>query len=300
MSISISERDYIIKGIDSGIRTDGRGREDYRQIYIETGILAHASGSARCRLGDGTDVLVGIKAETEPILPTNEIIDEGYLKINVECSPNSVNQFETKLNEEVSSEIAQILQRGLCGPQGGIDLKKLCIIPKNACWCLYIDALVLGISGNLIDAISYAIYAALANTRLPMTVIEDVGDNQFEFEVIDDDNQSIPVPGWENVPILTTLSKIGDRYILDSTNMEEHCSDAALHVAINSKGNICGVQKSGDKSIDPSMLIEMLTTAQTIGSNALHALNLRISEEKEEIEKIQQKGGVIKKMGFMA
>lgn len=61
--ISPSENDYILRGVDSNIRADGRGRLDYRQIILETGLITQASGSARCRLGEGTDVLVGIKVE---------------------------------------------------------------------------------------------------------------------------------------------------------------------------------------------------------------------------------------------
>jgi exosome complex component RRP42 len=61
--ISPAEREYIINGVDHNIRADGRGRLDYRRIVIETGLISQASGSARCRLGEGTDVLVGVKVE---------------------------------------------------------------------------------------------------------------------------------------------------------------------------------------------------------------------------------------------
>ena len=61
--ISPSEVDFILKGVDENIRADGRGRLDYRQVVLETGVISQASGSARCRLGEGTDVLVGVKIE---------------------------------------------------------------------------------------------------------------------------------------------------------------------------------------------------------------------------------------------
>ena len=61
--ISPSERDFITKGVQANIRADGRARLDYRHIILETGLISQASGSARCRLGEGTDVLVGVKVE---------------------------------------------------------------------------------------------------------------------------------------------------------------------------------------------------------------------------------------------
>ena len=46
------------------LRNDGRKRNDYRPIELETDIVTHASGSARLRLAN-TDVLVGVKAEID-------------------------------------------------------------------------------------------------------------------------------------------------------------------------------------------------------------------------------------------
>ncbi|KAJ9064330.1 hypothetical protein DSO57_1031899 [Entomophthora muscae] len=211
MSISPSETDFIIKGIDADMRLDGRGRLDYRPIYIETGLLPHASGSARVQLGDGIDVVVGIKAETHQINPTSDNQDSGLIFVDVECSPSSSQSFEGRGADSLNAELAQILERILSGPQGGLDLQKLCIIPGKACWCIYIDALVLGMGGNLVDALSYATHAALAETKLPATVIEDVGQGNMEFELDADDSKSMNLPGYENVPVIVTLSKYNGR-----------------------------------------------------------------------------------------
>lgn len=35
-----------------------------------------------------------------------------------------------------------MLDRVLNGPQGGLNLEKLCIIPGQQCWIVYIDAIV--------------------------------------------------------------------------------------------------------------------------------------------------------------
>ncbi|KAI0226077.1 hypothetical protein L0F63_005128, partial [Massospora cicadina] len=259
MSISPSEIDYIVKGVDSDIRLDGRRRLDYRPIYVETGLLPHASGSARVQLGDGTDVVVGIKAETYQINPTSEHQNSGFVVVDVECSPSSSQSFEGRGADSLNAELAQILERFFGGPQGGLDLEKLCIIPGKACWCIYIDALVLGMGGNLVDALSYATYAALAETRVPATVVEDVGQGNMEFELVGDDGKAMHLPGYENVPVIVTLSKLGSQYVADCSLMEELCADAVIYVGVNKSGKLSGVQKSAASCIDPSMLIEMVS-----------------------------------------
>lgn len=58
--ISDAEREYITQGVEQNIRNDGRGREDYRAVEVQLGVIAQASGSARLKLGN-TDVIVGVK-----------------------------------------------------------------------------------------------------------------------------------------------------------------------------------------------------------------------------------------------
>ena len=52
--------------------------------------------------------------------------------------------------------------------------------------------------------------------------------------------------------------KIGSRHIVDATPLEELTIDARLLVAVNKNGKICGVQKGGSGSIEPSLLNEMI------------------------------------------
>lgn len=47
------------------IRPDGRGATQFRPLTAETGILPGANGSARVCFSDGTEALVGVKAEME-------------------------------------------------------------------------------------------------------------------------------------------------------------------------------------------------------------------------------------------
>ena len=60
-------------------------------------------------------------------------------------------------------KLSQALE-SLLNSSDHLDLKQLCLVPKRQCWLLHIDAIVLDSGGNLFDAISIAIRAALHNT----------------------------------------------------------------------------------------------------------------------------------------
>ena len=87
-------------------------------------------------------------------------------------------------------------------------MTKLCIIPGQQCWILYIDALILDYGGNLMDAIMMGTRAAVFDTKIPKTEVQDLGDGQFEFEVLDDAEETDLVEGKEDMPICVTLNKV--------------------------------------------------------------------------------------------
>jgi exosome complex component RRP42 len=113
-------------------------------------------------------------------------------------------------------------------------------------------------AGNLLDCAVMTTRAALYNTRIPKTDIQDLGDGDMEFEVDDDVEDAEPLQGWENLPMSVTLFKIGNRYVIDPTILEELCSQVTLTVGVNKDGSVCGIQKGSNGSIDPSLLTEMI------------------------------------------
>ncbi|OZJ04897.1 hypothetical protein BZG36_02510 [Bifiguratus adelaidae] len=272
----------------------------YREITLETGVISQTSGSARCRVGTGSDVLVGVKVEIGETGATGGPDDEGYVVCNVECSPSASQQFEGRGADEINNEYTQALQRIYSGKQCGINLKKLCIIPRMQCWVIYIDALVLDYDGNVFDAITIATRATLFNTRIPKTTIADMGEGAMEFEVLDDVEEAERIEGWDNVPISVTLNKIGNRYFVDAAPLEELCADVRLMVSVNEKGNICSMQKGGSGSIEPTLLNEMLNSSQTIALAIIKAQNIQLEEEEAQELAKRSTGQHVEKLGFFA
>ena len=58
------KRNKINDLLDKGQRFDGRAFDEHRPLTIETGVIPHANGSARVRLGD-TEVVTGIKIQPD-------------------------------------------------------------------------------------------------------------------------------------------------------------------------------------------------------------------------------------------
>lgn len=112
---------------------------------------------------------------------------EGRLEFFVDCSANAAPEFEGRGGEDLASRISRALA-GAYGhrwddlnwlkvmiffppcfsfPSDAFDLRQLSVLPGRHCWALYVDILILECGGNLFDAVSIAVKAALFNTRIP-------------------------------------------------------------------------------------------------------------------------------------
>ncbi|XP_039192048.1 exosome complex component RRP42 isoform X1 [Crotalus tigris] len=284
--LSEAEKVYIMHGVQEDLRVDGRGCEDYRCTEVETDVISNTSGSARVKLGH-TDILVGVKAEMGT--PKLEKPNEGSLEFFVDCSANATPEFEGRGGEELGTEIANTLYR-IFNNESSIDLKTLCINPRQHCWILYVDVLLLECGGNLFDAISIAVKAALFNTRIPkVRVLEDEGGH--EFELSDDPFDCIRL-NVDNIPCIVTLSKIGYRHVIDATLQEEACSLASLLISVTSQGVITCMKKVGRGSLDPESIFEMMETGKRVGK-LLHTSLQAILDKEESL------GTARKKVGFL-
>ncbi|GAB4822267.1 hypothetical protein N2152v2_009313 [Parachlorella kessleri] len=281
MALGAAEVEYITQGVEADMRNDGRKKEDFRAIELQLGVIAQASGSARLRLGN-TDVIVGVKVEIGS--PDPDMLDCGRLAFSVECSPVASSAFQGRGGEELGAELTRSLERALypgpTGRGGGVDLSQLSIVAGKTCWVLYVDALVLNIDGNVLDALSLAAKAALADTRIPKVEVtpgEDPTDEP-DYEV-DDDPAACSRLNVQSVPVIVTVSQIGRSCAVDPTAAEELCSSAALQarvcsrVAVDSSGRVCGLTKRRQQALDPAILLDMVDIAQRLGPRLHKALD---------------------------
>ncbi|CAN1121088.1 Exosome complex exonuclease RRP42 [Linum perenne] len=290
VGISLGERDFIKGGIDHNIRNDGRNRNSYRPILIETSVIPQANGSARVKMGS-TEVIASVKAELGK--PSALHPDKGKFAIYVDCSAIAEPTFEGRGGEDLSAELSVALQRCLLGGTSGavetvtgagIDLTSLIVAEGKICWDLYIDGLVISSDGNLLDALGAAIKAALANTAIPRVNVSAAasGDEQPEVDISDEEFMQFDTSG---VPVIITLTKVGGHYIVDATSEEESQMSSAVSVSISRKGHICGLTKRGSAGLDSSAISEIISVAQCSSKQLMIKLDSEISAaEAEEYE----------------
>ncbi|XP_021887138.1 exosome complex component RRP42 isoform X2 [Carica papaya] len=272
VGLSVGERHFIQGGIAQDLRSDGRKRLTYRPIYVETGVIPQANGSARVRMG-GTDVIASIKAELGR--PSSLQPDKGKVSIYVDCSPTAAPTFEGKGGEELSTELALALQCCLLGG-AGIDLSSLIVVEGKICWDLYIDGLVVSSDGNLLDALGAAVKAALSNTGIPRVHVagEVSGDDPPEVDISDEEYLQFDT---SKIPVIVTLTKVGRHYIVDATSEEESQMNSAVSISVNRQGHICGLTKRGGAGLDPSIILDMVSVAKHVSEQLMNKLDSEIA-----------------------
>ncbi|BBN11627.1 exosome complex component RRP42 [Marchantia polymorpha subsp. ruderalis] len=277
LGLSSAEKSYIAGGIAVDLRGDGRGRHHFRDFSIDTSIIPQANGSARLRLG-GTDVIASVKAEL--CAPPPGRPHHGKLEINVECSPTAAPEFEGRGGEELSMDLSRALQRSFLGGASGagaaIDLASLVVLEGKLCWMLYFDGLVLSSDGNLLDALSIAMKAALSNCGLPKVEITSGTNPEDDADFELNEEEFTPVD-TSRFPVIVTLTKVGKHYIVDATAEEESQMTAAVSVAVNKKGSICGLTKRGGTGLDPSVLLDMISVAKRVSQTLITSIDAEIS-----------------------
>ncbi|XP_013194741.1 exosome complex component RRP42 [Amyelois transitella] len=225
--LSPSEKVYILHGVQDDYRSDGRSNIDYRPMELETDVVSHASGSARLRLAN-TDILVGVKTEID--VPSPDKPGLGKIEFFVDCSANATPEFEGRGGEQLANSISNMMQKAYHSSQA-FDLKQLCIFEGKQCWKLYVDILILECGGNLCDAVSLTVKAALFNTRIPFVKAALMDGGNVDLQ-LSDDPFDCKLLDAGSAPLLVTLCKIGEKCVVDPSAEEESCSVISLIVGV--------------------------------------------------------------------
>ncbi len=217
--ISAVKGEYIAELLNKGIRDGPRGFMEYRNIKIVQGLLQHAEGSAQVDIGN-TKVLVGIKLDVGTPMPDKP--NEGNLMVNAELLPLASADYDAGPPSPESIEFARVVDRGIRAANV-IDLPSL-FIEEDKVWSVFADIYVLNYDGNLFDAGTLAVMAALMNTRVP----------KYENEEVIREGQ-LPKLKVTGMVTSCTYAKIDDKIILDPTGAEESVMDARLTITNDEK-----------------------------------------------------------------
>jgi exosome complex component RRP42 len=210
-------------------RLDDRGLMDFRPINIQTDYLKKAEGSALVTLGK-TKVLVGVKLGTAAPFPDTP--KEGVLMTVAELTPMASPHFEAGPPDESSIELSRVVDR-VIRESKMIDMEKL-FIEEEKVWMVNLDFYPLDMDGNLFDAAVLGACAALRTAKMP----------KYEDGKVIYEERKDPMP-IKDKPISCTFASVGDRVILDPTELEENIMRARFTVGVNQKDHICAMQKGG-------------------------------------------------------
>ncbi len=237
---------YALELIEKGKRIDGRKLEEFRPITIKKGIVETAEGSASVKLGE-TEVVVGVKLNVgEPYADTK---NEGVLIVNAEFTPMASPDFESGPPGEDAVELARVVDRGLRESKC-IELKKLCIVPGEKVWIIFVDIHIINHQGNLIDAAALASMAALSSAKVPKLDGENILRGDFE--------RDLPVVFK---PINITVGKVGEKFLVDPIFEEEGILSSKLSICVRDDDSICALQKQGSGEINIEDIEKMIDMA---------------------------------------
>lgn len=281
MKLSEAEKRYLIDGVKLGVRVDGRGPYDYRQLELETGVLDTANGSARIRL-HRTDVLVTVKMELEPPAPGRP--NHGKLLFFVNCSANAAPEFEGRGGDELSSTLCGVLDR-LYGAPNTFSTAGLVVVPAKYVKAFYVDVEILECGGNLFDAVSLGVKAALYATRTPRITVTGEDGGELEFTLSDNPND-VDRLDVANAPVLLTHLRVCENVtVVDPTLEEEQCGPVSAVVGVAPCGTICSVHLPGPGTIAPHTLHSVVKSSTVIGADINARLLAKLQQEETIVDR---------------
>ncbi|RAO67684.1 uncharacterized protein BHQ10_003696 [Talaromyces amestolkiae] len=216
--ISPAELSYLYTSLSSSgpIRPDGRSPTQFRFLTAETGILPGTNGSARIGFADGSEAIVGVKAELERTLATDALDlrqlqeleqgadygDEdggdggGGSGEGSRATPGQGSWVQMSIeipgfrdDDALPVFLSEMMRESLVGSaaSGNEDekmvggLKGRLVINRRWHWRLYIDVLLLSPPQSYpLPLLSLTTHLALLSTRLPKLKSQGEEDPFFE------------------------------------------------------------------------------------------------------------------------
>lgn len=244
----------MIELLMKGSRIDGRKLDETRKLEITTGVIEKANGSALVTLGN-TQVLAGVKIDKG--IPFPDTPDKGLLICGAEVLPLAAANLEAGPPDESAIELARVVDRGVRESEM-IDMSTMVIKEGKWVYAIFADVNVLNVDGNLFDATSYAVVAALLTARMPTFVMDgDTVKNTGEW-------RQVPV---KKVPVSMTMASIGGSLVVDPTSEEEAVMDARITLTTDGEGNICAGQKGEPGSLTAQQILQAAEWAMAKGND---------------------------------
>lgn len=245
-----------------------------RETTLLKGVLTRNTyGSALVRIGN-TRVVAAVTLSVGR--PTAASPNHGEVDVSVAmgplCSPlfgplgrpiafvESSRSSSSKNLPTESSVIESFVRRTLLR-SGIIELSDLCIQEGKSAWKILVSIVCLNHDGNVEDAALLSAVTALANTKLPPTIISSQGI-VFIDDAAEDKNASRSLSlKLRCIPVPLTIGMFDGKFLVDPSGEEELVLDGVLTMVMTSSGQIISVNKPGGAFISPEDLSACLALA---------------------------------------
>lgn len=277
--LTFFQKPSILSCLASGIRCDGRGVSDGRDVEIKFSCTER--GHAEVRMGE-TRVMCVVSGEV--VKPSSDRPYDGFINFHVNLSPMASEQYEAypsvhSTTYAQASEIAMMIETMLRRSRA-LDTEGLYIEGGAKVWSLSIDVHVLDDDGNVLDAAALAALAGLLHFRR---------NKEAECRGTSVDAQRLPPTplSVHHLPVLVTLLFLEGSnrvFVVDPTRQEEAVATGQMSVAVNQFQELCGLRKSGGQPVDSETLGHAIRVAAARASGLIQELvdALKIHEERRE------------------
>ncbi|KAK4202603.1 ribosomal protein S5 domain 2-type protein [Triangularia verruculosa] len=234
------------------IRPDGRSATQFRPLSAETGILPGTNGSARVCFADGTEAIVGVKAEIERTKRRWD--DDGVYRENAQQHQEQEGEGKEGEGQEGSGDwveltveipglrdddsgtafLGRMLGEALLADGGFVGRLR---VNRRFHWKVFLDILLISPPLSYpLPLLSLTTHLALLATRLPK--LKSEGDEDPFF---DDDwaaarylyaRDPVTKKVVERPPVTLLVMAVGGNIIFDPSKEELAVADVALAVSI--------------------------------------------------------------------
>ena len=265
-SFSPAELAYLHTSLSQNppIRLDSRSATSFRPLNAETDVLPSTNGSAHLNFSDGSEAIVGIKAEVERTSHVAREIQIYKDAMDIDTSQTKIRPAKPHgrpewINLEISLPglrdddstlvfLSEMLTEALTAYS---HLQDSLVINNGWHWKLYIDVLLIspfGLSSFPLPLLSLTTHLALRSTRLPRLKSEGEEDPMFDDDwqastfiypkqqkgkttAVSEDSKA-PIP-----PITLLVMMTGTNVIFDPSREELAVADGVLAVSVGQSGN---------------------------------------------------------------
>ncbi|KAH8411177.1 hypothetical protein KR222_009643, partial [Zaprionus bogoriensis] len=269
------ERTFVQSAAKQSTRFDGRKPSEFRDVKLTFG---SDWGTVLVAMGE-TQVLAQVSCDIGT--PSSARANEGTLFLNVDIKGVAFLDEAQATHDQRALALNSLLERTFRSSRC-LDLESLCIAVEQHVWCVRVDINVLNHDGNLYDASTTAVLAALMHFRRPEVSFADEQIHKYSER----ERELMPLL-FLHYPVSVTycVYKSTSQPLVDPTLLEENAADSIIVLSFNSYQELCTLNAGGSAPTDVRTIMQCARSAARRSKDLLQfirrALELDIESRQQ-------------------